>query len=103
MNSAVATITVKITAVNDAPVANGSATLAPVNEDIGSNAPGATVASLFAANFSDSQDNPANTFAGVAVSSYIVDSAKEIGSIHLMVRLGQIWHLQPILLLLLLR
>lgn len=76
LNSAVATITVKITAVNDAPVANGSATLAPVNEDIGSNAPGATVASLFAANFSDSQDNPANTFAGVAVSSYIVDSAK---------------------------
>ncbi|MCY2941407.1 MAG: tandem-95 repeat protein, partial [Planctomycetota bacterium] len=37
---------------------------------------GATVASLFGANFSDSLDNSANTFAGVAVSSYTVDSAK---------------------------
>ncbi len=75
-SSPASTVSMNIAAVNDAPVANGSATLAAVNEDIGSDAPGATVASLFDANFSDPQDNPANTFTGVAVSSYTVDSAK---------------------------
>jgi len=76
LDSAAATVTVNIGAVNDAPVANGSATLDAVNEDIGSVAPGTTVASLFGANFSDSLDNSANTFAGVAISSYTVDISK---------------------------
>ncbi|MFN6054279.1 MAG: tandem-95 repeat protein, partial [Planctomycetia bacterium] len=73
LDSAAVTVTVNITPLNDAPVANGSATLAAVNEDIGTDAPGATVANLFGGSFSDSKDNPSNTFAGIAVSSYTVD------------------------------
>ncbi|MFN6050269.1 MAG: hypothetical protein ACK47R_05520, partial [Planctomycetia bacterium] len=49
---------------------------AAVNEDIGTDAPGATVANLFGGSFSDSKDNPSNTFAGIAVSSYTVDVSK---------------------------
>ena len=66
------------TAVNDAPQASGSAVLAAVNEDTVSPG-GATVASLFFANFSDPTDagNPAqNQFAGVAVRGQAVDLAE---------------------------
>jgi predicted outer membrane repeat protein len=63
-----------VTPVNDAPIASGSAALAAVNED--ALAPtGATVASLFGANFSDTTDagNPAqNQLAGVAVTGQSV-------------------------------
>ncbi len=61
--------TIDVTPVNDAPLASGSAVLAAVLEDATAPA-GASVASLFAANFSDAADaaNPAmNQFAGVAV------------------------------------
>ena len=44
------------------------------------NPPGATVSSLFSSNFSDSVDNQpgssANTFTGIAISSYTVDATK---------------------------
>ena len=48
-------VTITVTAVNDAPVATGSATLAAINEDAAAPA-GATVSSLFSGNFSDATD-----------------------------------------------
>ncbi len=76
VSAATVSLNTAITAVNDAPIASGSATLATVPEDTTS-PPGATVATLFAANFSDTADqqqsivNPtgsvANTLAGVAI------------------------------------
>jgi hypothetical protein len=72
-NTATATSTINITAVNDAPVASGSATLAAVAEDT-TNPAGATVLSLFSGNFNDSKDavtngSSANTLAGVAITA----------------------------------
>ncbi len=74
-SSAVRVLPLAVRPVNDAPLASGSATLAPGTEDAAP--PGATVASLFAAAFSDTADqqaspgNPsgsaANTLAGIAV------------------------------------
>ncbi|MDP1611757.1 MAG: VCBS domain-containing protein, partial [Sulfuritalea sp.] len=76
------TIDVTVTAVNDAPVASGTATLAAITPNA-SNPPGATVGSLFGtvANYSDATDqvtggSGANAFAGIAISSYTVDNAK---------------------------
>lgn len=71
---------IAVTPVNDAPVASGSATLAPISEDT-ANPAGASVGSLFAGNFSDATDqvaggSSANTLAGVAVSNYAVDASK---------------------------
>jgi hypothetical protein len=73
-------VTITITPVNDAPVATGSATLAAINEDTAAPA-GATVSSLFSGNFSDATDqvaggSSANSFAGIAISSYTVDASK---------------------------
>jgi hypothetical protein len=70
------TLTIDLTAVNDAPVASGSATAATINEDTAS-VVGETVGSLFSANFSDTADDQtahtggssANTLAGVAVTA----------------------------------
>src|SRR5205814_157465 len=78
ISSATVALSETITAVNDAPVATGSATLAAVNEDVGTAAPGALVSTLFSGNFSDATDqvaggSSANTFAGIAISSYTVD------------------------------
>ncbi len=76
-----ATVTINVSAVNDAPVATGSATLAAINEDP-LNPAGATVASLFASHFSDAADNQLpggsspDTFAGIAISNYTVDASK---------------------------
>ncbi len=66
-----------VTAVNDAPIASGSATLTATSEDTTS-PPGDTVAHLFGGNFKDSADqqqtsaNPtgsvANTLAGIAIT-----------------------------------
>ena len=69
-----------VTAVNDAPVATGSTRLAAINED-NANPPGATVTSLFIANFDDSKDNVAggsvaNSLAGIAVTLYTANAAK---------------------------
>ncbi len=74
------TMTVDVTAVNDAPLASGSATLAPIAKNA-SNPPGASVSTLFSGNFSDSTDevtggSSANSFAGIAIGSYTVDAAK---------------------------
>ena len=73
-------VTITVTAVNDAPVASGGATLAAINEDAAAPA-GATVSSLFSGNFSDATDqvsggSSANSFAGIAISSYTVDATK---------------------------
>jgi len=69
------TLNTSITAVNDAPVASGAATLASSNED--ATPSNATVATLFDARFNDSTDtqtgnaasggSSANTLAGIAV------------------------------------
>ena len=55
ISSATVALSETITAVNDAPVASGSATLAAINEDAAAPA-GATVSSLFSGNFSDATD-----------------------------------------------
>ncbi|MFM8326814.1 MAG: hypothetical protein ACKN9U_18285, partial [Pirellulaceae bacterium] len=73
-------LSTSITAVNDAPVASGSATLTAVNED-STNPSGATVTTLFGGNFSDSTDavtggSSANTLAGIAITGYTRDAAK---------------------------
>ena len=75
-----ATVNINVTPVNDAPGATGSATLAAINEDTASPS-GATVSALFGGNFSDATDqvaggSSANTFAGIAISSYTVDASK---------------------------
>ena len=76
-----ATVAINVSAMNDAPVATGSATLAAINEDAVDPA-GATAASLFASHFSDAADNQlpggssADTFAGIAISNYTVDASK---------------------------
>jgi Ca2+-binding RTX toxin-like protein len=58
------TLGVTVTAVNDAPIASGSATLAAVNEDTA--APGGqTVSALFGSNFTDPDGD---TLAGVAIT-----------------------------------
>lgn len=73
-------ISTTITPVNDAPVATGTATIAAIDEDtIGP--VGDTVSNLFAANFSDAKDtvaggSSADSFAGIAITSYTPDSAK---------------------------
>ena len=72
------TLTVGVTAVNDAPIASGAASLAATLEDT-LNPAGATVAALFGANFSDVADagNPAhNQLAGVAVRGQSVSAAQ---------------------------
>lgn len=73
-------LSIAVSAVNDAPVATGTATLAAINEDDPS-PPGASVGSLFAARFSDATDqvsggSSANTLAGVAISNHGVDASK---------------------------
>ena len=76
-----ATVNITVTAVNDAPVATGSATLGAINEDT-ADPPGATITSLFGGNFSDATDNQPpngsipNAFAGIAISNYTIDAAK---------------------------
>ncbi|MEO8409824.1 MAG: Ig-like domain-containing protein, partial [Propionivibrio sp.] len=69
-----------ISAVNDAPVASGSATLAAINEDTTAPA-GATVSALFVGNFSDSADqvsggSSADTFNGIAISSHTANASQ---------------------------
>ena len=76
MSLATVPLNTTVPPVNDAPIATGSATLAPTTEDT-ANPPGATVTSLFTPSFSDTVDtqqtgiNPtgslANTLAGVAI------------------------------------
>ncbi len=66
-------ISTTVTAINDAPVATGTATLPSLSEDA-TNPTGSTVSSLFTGNFSDSTDqviggSTANTLAGVAIAS----------------------------------
>ncbi|GGF37632.1 hypothetical protein GCM10011611_50130 [Aliidongia dinghuensis] len=71
------TIGTSVTAVNDAPIASGSASLPAVSQDARS-IPGETVSQLFGGNFSDTADqqrttaNPtgsvANTLAGIAIT-----------------------------------
>ncbi|NJO74750.1 MAG: tandem-95 repeat protein [Leptolyngbyaceae cyanobacterium RM1_406_9] len=65
------TLTTSVTAVNDAPIATGSSTLAAVDEDTALPV-GDTITNLFTARFSDSTDqvtggSSANTLVGVAI------------------------------------
>jgi len=80
ISSAQVVLSHSVTALNDAPVASGSATLAAINEDA-ADPLGATVSSLFSANFSDLKDqvvggSSANTFLGIAVVGYTSDNSK---------------------------
>jgi hypothetical protein len=76
-------ISVTVMAVNDAPVATGTASLASITED-STNPPGALVSSLFSGNFSDAVDNQTanggsdnrNTLAGIAITNYTRASSK---------------------------
>jgi hypothetical protein len=74
------TIGTSITAVNDAPVASGSATLASVDEDTAGHT-GSTVGTLFAGNFNDSRDDVAggsiaNSLKGVAITANAATAAQ---------------------------
>ncbi|MFM0120698.1 DUF4347 domain-containing protein [Paraburkholderia sp. RL18-101-BIB-B] len=79
------TIGFSVNAVNDAPLASGSATLPATPEDTAAPA-GATVGTLFGGNFSDTADqqqsgaNPtgstANTLAGIAITGNGVDPSQ---------------------------
>ena len=81
LDQVVNTITLDVTAVNDAPtLLSATATLASVAEDTAGPS-GATVSSLFTANFSDATDavtngSSANTLAGIAVVGYTADASK---------------------------
>ena len=79
-STATDTISLTLTAANDAPVASGAASLAAVAEDT-SNPAGATVSSLFTARFSDSADqvsggSSANTLAGIAITGYTANASQ---------------------------
>jgi len=79
-SSATVVLSQSVTAINDAPVASGSASLPAILE--GNTEPsGVSVAVLFNLNFSDATDNvtggsSANTLAGVAIRSNPEDTAK---------------------------
>ena len=75
-------IAITIAAINDAPVATGTASLAAVNEDTAAPA-GATVTALFGANYSDATDQVANTggssataLAGIAIVANTATAAQ---------------------------
>ncbi|MFO0453126.1 MAG: hypothetical protein ACK52I_31465, partial [Pseudomonadota bacterium] len=82
ISSGTVVLTGSVTAVNDAPVATGTASLASINED--ATAPlGATVSSLFGSNFNDSADevtggSSANSLAGVAIVGYTAAASKGV-------------------------
>jgi VCBS repeat-containing protein len=78
LQSAVVTVTITVNPVNDAPVASGSATLAPVLEDP-ANPAGATVAALFAGNYSDATDGAgATAFSGIAITGNAATAAQGV-------------------------
>ncbi|MCU0525936.1 MAG: tandem-95 repeat protein [Elainella sp. Prado103] len=73
------TIGTSISAVNDAPIASGTATLAAIDEDTTS-LPGDTVSNLFSSSFNDAIDqvtggSNAHTFAGIAIVGNAVTTA----------------------------
>ena len=72
------TFTLTVSAVNDAPVASGSATLGAVAEDA-ANPAGATVSALFGANYSDAADGAgATALAGVAIVGNAATAAQGV-------------------------
>ncbi len=78
LQSAVVTVTLTVTAVNDAPVGSGSATLGAVAEDAASPA-GATVAALLGGNYSDAADGAGATgLAGVAIVGNAATAAQGV-------------------------
>jgi fimbrial isopeptide formation D2 family protein/uncharacterized repeat protein (TIGR01451 family) len=78
VSAAAVPLDITVTAVNDAPIASGSASLPPPQVSANDNPPGETVSDLFNPSFSDATDqqqstsNPdgsvANTLAGVAIT-----------------------------------
>jgi flagellar basal body rod protein FlgG len=75
-------LAITVTAVNDAPVATGSATLAAVAEDT-TNPPGETVAILFGDNFSDVKDGSlADILYGVAITNNAATGAQGTWEYH---------------------
>lgn len=79
-NTTTFTFNMTVNAVNDAPVASGSSSLAAVDEDT-ANPAGGTVSALFSARFDDSTDtvaggSSANSLAGVAIIGSTVNAAQ---------------------------
>ncbi len=71
-SSATKTLPLTVSAVNDAPVATGGATLPPILQGT-TTPPGATVSTLFTPHFNDSRDqvpggSSANSLAGIAIT-----------------------------------
>ncbi|MFW7269635.1 DUF4347 domain-containing protein [Gluconacetobacter sp. Hr-1-5] len=85
-SSASESVPLVVTAVNNAPLASGGATLATGTEDV-TTGPARTVSSLFSGNFSDSADQQnstsnttgsnANTLAGVAITGNTANPATQ--------------------------
>jgi uncharacterized repeat protein (TIGR01451 family) len=85
LSSKTVVLDTSVTAVNDAPVASGSATLPPVNQD-DRNPTGGSISGLFGGNFNDSADqqqsagNPtgsvANPFAGIAITGNAANASQ---------------------------
>ena len=82
------TITLDVTAVNDAPSFTAGATLTAVNEDTTSPS-GATVSSLLSSNFSDTADS--DSFEGIAVSANAANASTE-GSWQYSTNSGSNWY-----------
>ena len=98
-SSADETIPLQVVAVNDAPIASGSAAMPTIPEDTVAPAP-QTVASLFGSHFDDStdqQESPtnltgsvANTLAGIAITGNAADSTQ--GNWQYSTDNGGTWH-----------
>ena len=98
-SSAQETIPLQVVAVNDAPIASGSASMPTIPEDTAAPAP-QTVSALFGAHFDDSADqqqsvtNPAgsvaNTLAGIAVTGNAADPSQ--GAWQYSTDNGATWH-----------
>jgi hypothetical protein len=78
-SAAIDTVSLTVAAVNDAPVASGTAAFPPVNED--TTPPGQTVSSLFTPRFNDTRDtvaggSTANTLAGIAITANAATAAQ---------------------------
>ena len=75
LSSSAASVSMNLAAVNDAPIASGTATLTVVAEDVGASAPGETIGNLFASNFADMADTDSPALAGVAIATHTINAA----------------------------
>ena len=67
---------ITFTAVNSAPVASGTATLDPIQEDGEGSLVGQTIQNLFSTNFSDAADGNQAVLAAIAITAHAIDSTR---------------------------